>query len=279
MKPKLEMPRWISDLYADLRDRRLLLPAAALIVGLVAVPVLLAQDSPPAPPPPPPPATAEATAAQPAVVVEHVGIRNYRERLEALKSKNPFKQQFARPTPESISIADTPSGSSAGAPSASSSSVSSTSIAPTGPTSGSAVGEPAPAPAPSGTGAEPVVRRTSKLITRVADVTLGPLGKTKEYENVKRTELLPSREEPIVAYFGASPNGKRAAFLISSGVEWSDGDGTCSPSPDNCSFVTMNEGDQRYLHFQPKDSDEEVIYRFKLLKITEKVVTGSRAAG
>jgi hypothetical protein len=279
MKRKIQMPGWIRDLYRDLRDRRLLLPAVALIVALVAVPVLLAKDSEPAAPPPPPPATAEATAAQPAVLAEQVGIRDYRERLEALKSKNPFKQQFVRPTPESISIADTPSGSSAGLEAASSGSVSSASSVPTGSTSGSTSVEPVPTPAPSDPGTQQVVRRTTKLITRVVDVTLGPLGETKSYENVKRTEVLPSREDPVIAYFGASANGRRAAFLISSEVASSDGDGSCSPSPESCSFVIMKEGDQRYLHLQPEGEEEQVIYRFKLRKIEEKVVEGSREVG
>jgi hypothetical protein len=127
-----------------------------------------------------------------------------------------------------------------------------------------------PQPAPES------VKHTRKLITRVVDVTLGPLGETKQYDNVKRTDVLPSREEPIVAYFGANPNGKRAAFLISSSVVSSDGDGSCSPSPDSCSFVIMKAGDQRYLHYQPEGEAEEVTYRFKLKRIEEKVVKGSR---
>jgi hypothetical protein len=58
----------------------------------------------------------------------------------------------------------------------------------------------------------------------------------------------------------------------------SDGDGTCAPSPESCYYLVMKPGDQRYLHYQPEGAEEEVIYRFKLRKIEEKVVKGSREA-
>jgi hypothetical protein len=267
----IQPPTFLKDLYRDLRDRRLLIPAVALVAALVAVPVLLSTDSPSAPPPTPPP-VAEATAAQPAVLAENAGIRDYRKRLEALKSKNPFEQKFALPTPESVALADEDSGSSESTDAATGSLGTASSTTGSGssdlPTASPST--PVPQPAPG------TVKHTRKLITRVVDITLGPLGETKEYDNVKRTDVLPSREEPIVAYFGASPNGKRAAFLISSSVVSSDGDGACAPSPESCSFVTMKAGDQRYLHYQPEGATEEVVYRFKLRKIEEKVVKGSR---
>jgi hypothetical protein len=269
----VRVPQPLNDLYRDLRDRRLLIPAVGLIVALVAVPFVLAKDPAPvsAPLAPPP---AEATAAQPAVLAEQVGIRDYRKRLEALKSKNPFKQQFALPTPESVAIADDGGGSTSSTDAATGSLGTASTSTGLGSTSSdlptASPATPVPQPAPG------TVKHTRKLITRVVDVTLGPLGETKKYDNVKRTDVLPSNDEPLIAYFGANPNGKRAAFLISSTVVSSDGDGTCSPDPDTCSFVTMKEGDQRYLHVQPEGEAAEVVYRFKLRKIEEKVVKGSR---
>jgi hypothetical protein len=260
---QIKPPAFVSDLYRDLRDRRLLVPALALVAALVAVPVLLSTDSPSAPAPAPPPPR-EATAAQPAVLAENVGIRDYRKRLEALKSKNPFEQKFALPTPESVALEDQGSAEASTADDTAVAGSLSPDTPSTVPT------EPVSQPAPGS------VKHTRKLITRVVDITLGPLGETKKYDNVKRTDVLPSNEEPLIAYFGANPNGKRAAFLISSTVVSSDGDGTCSPDPDTCSFVTMKEGDQRYLHVQPEGEAEEVVYRFKLRKIEEKVVKGSR---
>jgi hypothetical protein len=268
---KVQVPQPLNDLYRDLRDRRLLIPAVGLIVALIAVPFVLAKDPAPAPAPLTPP-PAEATAAQPAVLAEQVGIRDYRKRLEALKSKNPFKQQFALPTPESVAIADDPSGATTEP---------TTSAEPsTGISSEPTLSPVTPAdPVSSGGSSVPPtgpVKHTTKLITRVVDVTLGPLGEAEQYDNVHRTDVLPSNEDPIVAFFGASPNGKRAAFLLSAGVVHSDGDGTCAPAPDSCYFLEMKEGDQRYLHIQPEGEPEPVVYRFKLRRIEEKVVKGSR---
>jgi hypothetical protein len=269
---QVRAPSFVNDLYRDLRDRRLLVPGLALLVALVAVPALLASGSPSVAPPPVP-SPAEPTAAQPAVLAEQVGIRDYRKRLEALKSKNPFKQQFALPTPESVAIADDPSGTEAEP-------TTSTDTA-TGISPGSTLSPATPAdPVPSagGTSSPPPghVKHATKLITRVVDVTLGPLGEAKQYDNVRRTDVLPSNDDPIIAFFGASPNGKRAAFLLSAGVVNSDGDGTCAPAPDSCYFLEMKEGDQRYLHIQPEGELEPVVYRFKLRRIEEKTVKGSR---
>jgi hypothetical protein len=267
---RIKSSDFFNDLYRDLRDRKLLLPAVALAVALVAVPVVLSTDSPSAPPPAPPP-PADATAAQPAVLAENVGIRDYRKRLEALKSKNPFKQQFALPTPQSVALqnpTEAPDTSAASGVSSPATSAAAGSVSPETP---STVPSPPVSQPNHGT-----VKHTRRLVTRVVDVTLGPLGETKEYDSVRYTELLPSNEVPIVAYFSASPNSKRAAFLLSAGVVSSDGDGTCAPSPESCYYLVMKPGDQRYLHYRPEDATEEVIYRFKLRKIEEKVVKGSR---
>ncbi len=51
-KPNLQAPDFLTDLYRDMRDRRLLIPALALIVTALAIPVLLKTD-PPAPVPAP----------------------------------------------------------------------------------------------------------------------------------------------------------------------------------------------------------------------------------
>ena len=85
-------PQLLTDVYRDLRDRRLLIPVIALLVALVAVPMLLGSKTPP--PVPPAPAASvdlkDAAAVQSAVFVENASVRNYRKRLEPLKAKNPF---------------------------------------------------------------------------------------------------------------------------------------------------------------------------------------------
>ena len=98
-RPQVQAPKFVNDLYSDLRDRRLLLPALALLVALVAVPLLLSGSSEPAVPPPVASAVdaEDAAAVAPAVLAEEVGVRNYRKRLAALRETNPFEQKFTLP--------------------------------------------------------------------------------------------------------------------------------------------------------------------------------------
>ena len=97
-KIDVKVPSFLNDLYRDLRDRHLLIPALGLIVALVAVPMVLGKEKKPLPPPPRHPTATEAAATSPAVLADtEVSVRDYRERLEALKSKNPFEQKFVIP--------------------------------------------------------------------------------------------------------------------------------------------------------------------------------------
>ena len=98
----VQTPQLLTDLYRDLRDRRLLVPALVLVVALIAVPVALSSSSATtAPPAPAPAATAdgseEEAATSPAVLTEELGVTDYRKRLEQLQGNNPFQQQFALP--------------------------------------------------------------------------------------------------------------------------------------------------------------------------------------
>ena len=89
-------PQFVVDLVSDLRDRRLLLPAGLLLLAMIAVPLLLSSST--EPPPPPAVPAAEALAAgeetQPAVLTENITVRDYRKRLDELKSTNPFEARL-----------------------------------------------------------------------------------------------------------------------------------------------------------------------------------------
>ena len=92
----VKAPRFLNDVYRDLRDRHLLLPAVALLVALIAVPLVLRKPAEePAVAPPPVAASADTTAVTSAVLVDNsVSVRDYEKRLAKLKSKNPFEQHF-----------------------------------------------------------------------------------------------------------------------------------------------------------------------------------------
>ena len=127
-RPQIRTPQFLNHLYRDLRDRRLLFPAVALLVALIAVPVAFSSSSAPTAPPPPAPTasgTEPAPATEPAVLAEELGVTNYQKRLERLQSKNPFKQQYTEAPssaqPETSSSAETSGSSLATEPSSSTS--------------------------------------------------------------------------------------------------------------------------------------------------------------
>jgi hypothetical protein len=270
---KLNSPDFLNDLYRDLRDRRLLLPIAGLLVAIIAVPILLRGGSEPAPPPSAAaPASDLAAEVQPAVLAEQVGVRNYRKRLAALKEKNPFVQKFSAPNPEDVAleavggdsisadsgasvggstdttITDTTATSTGGSTGLSETTqtteTTETTQTTTEPSGGSSAGEDKPA-----------VRFYSGRV----DVTVGPLGDAKDIDDVRPLDFLPNDKLPIVAFINLKTAGS-VLFALSSEVTETSGDGTCAPKEsDGCQYLTLKIGEQRTL----KLTDGKT-YRLKL---------------
>lgn len=259
------MPRFLRDLYGDLRDLRLLIPVVGLLVAIAAVPLLLGGDSPPPPPPAVAPVAsvpADAAQVQPAVLAEQTGIRNYRERLAALQRKNPFKQQFqVKPVETAVEVG---SGSgAAGDPSislAGDEPAASQPVAPTPETSSSSTtpaGDPSISiaegveTAPSSTGGSEV-REVETVISYEVDVEVGRAGELEPRDGVEMFAPLPSKAAPVVIYVGVTENAERAAFLVSRDVTDTKGDGICARSKSGeCALVTMRVGDDREFLFGP----------------------------
>jgi len=257
----------MNDVYRDLRDRHLLLPAVVLLVALIAVPVLLRKPAE-EPVVAPAVATADTSAVTSAVLVDDsVPVREYKKRLSQLKSKNPFAVNIEVESSGSgagggaggdeggdtgATVSPTPTdvtGAEATSPSA----------PPTDPTDTStdvSTGAPADTSSPdtsddSTDTTEPEIR----FLAGRVDITMGPLGKAREYDNVKYLTFLPDDAKPLATFVGLTESGagKEAVFAISSLVEVGDGDGSCSPhKPDPCQFLTLKAGEQRYLKYDGK---------------------------
>jgi hypothetical protein len=264
-------PKILENLYADLRDRHLLIPIAALIAAMIAVPFLLKTQPGPAPAAVPP-ASSETSSIEPAVLAaQEVGVRDYRKRLADLKSKNPFEQQFV--PKESSADATSTSGTSPTAASPDTSTGTgavpagdSVTMAPT-PT------EPGTSTTPTGTGSgngggpsNPSPRDTRvvhELFTRHINVLAGVQGDTKLHQDVKPMTILPDKLTPVVAFLGTDEGGKRAAFVVSSDVTSVGGDGACVPGPSNCLYITLQKGEKATLDYAPDGQT----YELKLLAI------------
>jgi hypothetical protein len=97
----LKVPPVLSDLYWDLRDRRLLPLVGLLIVAIIAAPILLGNKSSSSSGPTAAPrigGTAGASGGDRlTVVAAQPGLRNPKKRFAHRKPTNPFKQRFTAP--------------------------------------------------------------------------------------------------------------------------------------------------------------------------------------
>lgn len=274
-RAQLKLPRAVEDVYRDMRDRRLLVPALLLVIAIVAVPIALGatREEPPAPQVVVDADGAEAVA--PAVLTEEpVGVRDYRERLDELQSKNPFKAAFKAAPAEVADATEItePTLPSSGSPSSgapdpapSGSSLPPSAPAPIAPTS-SGGGDARPAPAP---------KTEIRVMEPRLDVVAGRAGKTREITNVKVADLLPSKDKaPIAMFMGISGNLKFAHFAVSDNVTDTRGDGNCTPRADDCEFLRLGLGKKRVFLYGPSAKR----YSIKITDIREVVAERRKVA-
>jgi hypothetical protein len=275
-------PQILVDVYRDLRDRRLLLPALVLLVAIVAVPLALSSSSTEPAAPPAPAAAAgsdKATAAEAAVLTRQLGVSDYRKRLEQFKSKNPFRQHFALPNITSkvqgSSVTVPTSGATSGITGASdgSTSTTSTSTTTTSSTSSSSPTSSTSAPTTSEPSQDQTPKPTTELVQRRVDVKVGKEGSPlEERDGVKQLTMLPDGTTPVVAFLGTSENGKHAYFVVSTDVSNVSGDGNCLTTTPTCQFLSLQEGEAESFDYTPDLST----YNLRLLNIKDVVVKKTR---
>ena len=234
-----KLQKFAGDVVYDLRSRNLLLPVIALLVALVAVPLLIARGGSDGGPGPLGFGTTSAQSSpetENAVVAYHPGIRNYKKRLNDLSAKDPFTQQFRNPT-------------------GSSSSSSTDSLASSGSSSsdGTGVGGGSTGGGGGGGGKSPgkVVTQKTTYYWWQADVQVGESGtQLAAINNVKPFQFLPSADKPVLTYLG-TVGGNQAVFLVSKDVSGVGGEGTCFPSVDACQLLGLNVGKGADLVYGP----------------------------
>jgi hypothetical protein len=259
-------PQLLTDLYRDLRDRRLLLPALALVLALTAVPMALSSSATPVPtvPATTPGASGpgKEAATEPAVLTRQLGFTAYRRRLERVNGQNPFRQQFTLPEvtsklqqssltePSSVATGVATSGGGSTSTSSTAGTTSTTSTSPE--TTTSASSEPRDdAPKPT-------------LYTIEADLAIGPLGDLARRKSVELGKFLPSEGKAMVAFAGASEDIKHGLFLVSDDVSAVTGGGRCVPRDSTCQFLRLKVGDEAKLTYAPEG---DRTYKLKLVGI------------
>jgi hypothetical protein len=237
-----KIQKFFGDIVYDLRSRGLLPIAILLVVAMVVVPMLISRGSSSSP------STAQQAAAtsQSAPETEHAvvsysppGIRNYKQRLNDLSSKDPFRQQFAHSAATASALTSTVS---TGGGATSSSTTSSSTI--TGTTGGS-----------TGTGGNKKKKKhkgtaTPAPATYQVNVLAGDVNTTlTPFNNVASMTPLPSQATPVVVYWGLSTDYSQALFLVSNKVGTVTGPGTCVPAPDDCALLSLKAGESEDLPY------------------------------
>jgi hypothetical protein len=211
---------------------------------------------------------ARATAAQPAVAAEQVGIRDYRRRLSHFRSKDPFKQHFQLPAAPSSALEGMPAsgGVSGGSAAGAATTPPTSSSLPTGGQTTTPESSPAPAPpttTTSGGTTTTHTHRITRLLTRKVDVKVGLPGQMRTVHDVGALDVLPTAARPMLSFLGVSDNGKQAAFLVTTNVASETGDGRCIPDRTTCQYIAMKPKDVESFVYTPNGQT----YRLKLVDI------------
>lgn len=238
---ELKVPPFLSDLYWDLRDRRLLPLVALVVVAIVAVPFLLGGKSAESPGPAqlavtPPAVESGAASSSKLVAVEaKPGLRSYHKRLAHRSPTNPFKQRYTAPQ-----LAGSELGGELSSTSTTTTTTTTTKTS-SGGDGGSSTGTE------SGGGAPPpgglrlysfaaeikIVRSETKPDGKVVH------GKPKVMHQVLPPGALPGEKAPIVTYLSISTKTRNPLLLVSDEVTGIFGESTCLSGAATCQLLEV----------------------------------------
>ncbi|HEU5253322.1 MAG TPA: hypothetical protein VFU16_08375 [Solirubrobacterales bacterium] len=274
----LKPPAFLTDLYQDLRDRRLLPLVVLLLVGIVAAPILLGGGS--SEPeeeaaPPPPAASAPVAAGKSLTVVEaHPGLRAPSKRLAGRTPNNPFTQRYTGSVREGGLPNENATATSS---TATSNSVEggSTSVVPGGTTASSGSPPPSSSAPESPGGSSDGEISGGKLYTFTVDVQLSrtevqpdgsrKMGEPSVRKGVKPPAPLPGEKAPVVTYLGVNfvKSKPRALLMVSRDVSAVFGDAKCVSGTSSCELLEVEPGFPEIFEYGPN----EIRYKLTVLKI------------
>jgi hypothetical protein len=279
---EIKAPGFLQDLYYDLKDRHLLPLAAILLLAIVVVPFALSksssssEESEAGATATVTPGTPNATGSSELVAKSAPGLRDYKRRLDHLKSKNPFHQQYRRGesseegsgssgeggttvTAETTeTVEEFESSNPGGGPSESGGNGESSGhgqltyfsyAVDVKVTSGGAEGTSMSVDGGAVTGA-PIAAKKSN-------------GKQTVRHNLPELTMLPSRETPALTYMGSTKDGKKALMLVSSDVTSLFGDAKCVIGSSTCQLIALEVGLPETVVYGGNDRT----FKIELLKI------------
>jgi hypothetical protein len=252
--PSIKPPAFLADLYYDLRDRRLLLPLALVVVAIAAVPFLLG-DSEPVEPPPAAVGVGverpESASASLAVVEAKPGLRDYRKRLDSRTATNPFKQRYTS-IPDEAQVESTSTSSSTEGSGEGSIEVEEIS------------GETVTSPGGDGGGDDQASTPLELVIdVQVRRTETKPDGSEERGElevrkNVPVLAKLPGDKTPVITFVGANLRTERLVFLVSHEVAAIKGEFTCATRTEVCELLEVGVGTLLDYTYEPSGAHYEV---------------------
>jgi hypothetical protein len=248
------MKIFLLDLWQDLREKRLAPVAVVLLLGLVAVPVLLAKPASDPGPAPVAAATPKKSDNEELAALMKVKLGDDEvgkgSTLGTFDPDNPFAVPKGRIKKDELSSASEP-GPGDGSP------------VPGATPGGGADDGGAPLPdggvtpgtgvtPPSSGGGEP----TTTVYKYVVDLTFKANGRTRHIKGMEKLDMLPSAASPLLIFMGVTPNGGNAVFLVDSTLE-AAGEGRCKPSESECAFAFIGPGSE-YMFTDPDGNTYEI---------------------
>lgn len=293
--PEIKAPKFLTDLYRDLRDQRLLPLVILLLIAIPVVPFVL-RDPTPAFVPPADDEGLAATIADSTMMVVSAppGLRRHGERFADRTPRDPFVDPNApEPTPgrEAGGTGATPgapggSGNDGGddVPDLPTDPPITTprpgddpgTFVPPSPPSPPSPGDPGDSPGGSdpgrdgGSGSGKL--RLFRLKTTIHFGKAGS-GQLHTFADIDRMRGLPNTQ-PIAVFIGSADDASRAVFSITPDASLVSGQGKCSSGrPKNCQFLSLRPGQAANIH----DARRGVIWRLGVGSI--KVVASEMRVG
>ncbi|HET9120299.1 MAG TPA: hypothetical protein VFN72_07170 [Solirubrobacterales bacterium] len=259
-----KVQKFAGDVVYDLRNRNLLLIVVALLVALIAVPVLITRGGSSGPALSTGFGTADSSSpeTESAVVAYQPGIRNYKQRLKHLSAKNPFAQQYTSAPNSSNSdpLSQIFSDSSTSGP---------TGVG-GGTTGGGGTGDGGTGGSGGGKSPGKVTEPKTSYFWWESDIQVGESGgELTTMNNVKPFQFLPAADTPVLTYIG-TVSQSQAVFLVSKDVVSVGGEGTCFPSVDACQLLGLDGGKGADLIYGPNGKT----YHVQVLRVRR--VTSSK---
>lgn len=273
--PKVDVkaPKFASDLYADLRDRRLLPLVALLLVAIAAVPFLLGGGEDEEPAFVPGPTTTRggpAEAASFAVVPSEPGLRDFRQRLGHRQARNPFNQPSAKASGGGGGGGGGGEQAATGGGGGGGDEIEVEVEGGSG--SAPAVGGPSPSTTTTTTTTDIVIEST--VTGHALRAKAGFLGDVKQHPRIETMTTLPSEKNPVIVFVGLSKDEKGAIFLMTSDVTAYYGKARCVLDELACTTVELRPGKSATFAY----GFGETRYKFTLQEIYPLVQTREDAA-